>query len=95
MKKPHTSVDGFIPRRPGNQLGELHANKAPEQLVSPIDRSLHTGVNTAAEQVGAPRTGKIMATDGLTESLRAIDEGDKSEPSKKSKRKGRPRCPTA
>ncbi len=42
MSRNQSSVDGFIPRRPGNQLGELHQVKNPGAAVKPIDRTLHT-----------------------------------------------------
>lgn len=42
MSRNQASIDGFVPRRPGNQMGELHQVRNPEAAVTPIDRSLHT-----------------------------------------------------
>ncbi len=74
MNNNKSSIDGFIPRRPGNQLGELHGVKNPNAAVKPIDRTLHTGGNAGAEMLGTPRRGKVI--DGRTDiddSLREID----------------------
>lgn len=92
MKKENASIDGFIPRRPGSQIGELHSLKNPEGSVSPIDRELHTGSNASTELLGTPRKGKILTGEELTESLKRIDDED----SKKSKRRrssGKPERP--
>ena len=83
MKNTKPSIDGFVPRRAGSQLGDLHTLKNVDDAVKPIDRSLHTGSNVKAEKVGVARRGKEIGRDDLTESLREIDD---IEPSKKSKR---------
>lgn len=88
MKKPTSSIDGFIPRRPGSHLGELHHTKKPEKAISPISRDLHTGRNTniKTDLVGVARDGKEMgARDDLLESLRDIEDSAKTE-SKKQRR---------
>jgi anionic cell wall polymer biosynthesis LytR-Cps2A-Psr (LCP) family protein len=69
-KRTHTSIDGFIPRRPGAQLGSLHQDDVEE----PIDRSLHTGDNARGEVVGIPRETKTIGRSDLDDSLRGIDE---------------------
>lgn len=74
MKKNQPSIDGFIPRRPGSQLGELHSMKNVEKAVKPIDRSLHTGDNIGAEAIGTPRVGKQLGQDEIDASLREIDD---------------------
>jgi LCP family protein required for cell wall assembly len=86
MKKNTPSIDGFIPRRPGSQIGDLHTLRDVDSAVAPIDRSLHTGDNMGAEAVGVPRTGKEIGRDDIDQSLREIDE---IEPSKKAQRKSR------
>jgi len=63
------SIDGFIPRRPRAQLGDLHQGDKEK----PIDRSLHTG-NKARQSVGVARENKIIGRDDLDESLREIDD---------------------
>jgi anionic cell wall polymer biosynthesis LytR-Cps2A-Psr (LCP) family protein len=71
-KRTQTSIDGFIPRRPGAQLGSLHEREEEE----PIDRSLHTGNSDAREVVGAPRESKIIGRSDIDDSLREIDDPD-------------------
>lgn len=89
MKKNASSIDGFVPRRPGSQLGELNKAKNPEAGIAPIDRTLHTGGNDATERVGVPRSGKTMGRDDISESLRDIDtlDSDLSESKKSRKRR--------
>lgn len=74
MKNNRPSIDGFIPRRPGSQLGDLHTIKNPDRAVSPIDRSLHTGDNVTTSIVGVPRSDKLVGRDDIDESLREIDD---------------------
>ncbi|RWZ78562.1 MAG: LytR family transcriptional regulator [Candidatus Microsaccharimonas sossegonensis] len=69
-KQTQTSIDGFIPRRSGAQLGNLHAS---EEAV-PIDRSLHTGDGTSREVVGVARESKSIGRSDIDESLRQIDD---------------------
>jgi len=83
-KRPQTSIDGFIPRRPGSQLGDLHQEDKEE----PIDRSLHTGKN-AGDVVGIPRESKLIGRSDIDDSLREIDdpEDDKSRKGRRAQRK--------
>jgi anionic cell wall polymer biosynthesis LytR-Cps2A-Psr (LCP) family protein len=71
-KRTQTSIDGFIPRRPGAQLGSLH----DEEKEEPIDRSLHTGDRDAGEVVGVARGSKIIGRSDINDSLREIDDPD-------------------
>ena len=66
-KRP--SIDGFIPRRAGTQLGNLHQGDKEQ----PIDRSLHTG-NKARQSVGVARESKIIGRGDIDDSLREIDD---------------------
>lgn len=87
MKNNKPSIDGFIPRRPGSQLGDLHKTKNLDAAVEPIDRSLHTGDNRKNEQVGVARKGKEFGRTDLDESLREIDDIEPTD--KKSRRRKR------
>jgi len=92
MKNNKPSIDGFIPRRAGSQLGDLHDLKNPDRAVEPIDRSLHTGESTSPILVGVPREDKIIGTkNDISESLREIDDPDagKKKPSRRQRRKER------
>jgi polyisoprenyl-teichoic acid--peptidoglycan teichoic acid transferase len=71
MKRRATSsIDGFIPRRPGSQLGDLH--ERDEEV--PIDRTLHTTEEGTGEVVGVPRESKMIGRSDLDDSLRDLDE---------------------
>jgi LCP family protein required for cell wall assembly len=90
MKNNRPSIDGFIPRRPGSQLGDLHTMKNPDRAVEPIDRSLHTGDNVTTSIVGAPREDKLIGRNDIDELLRGIDDTETPK-SKKDKRSRRDR----
>lgn len=92
MKKNTPSIDGFIPRRPGSQIGDLHNLKNVDDAVQPIDRSLHTGDNFANESVGTPRVGKEIGVRGdIDESLRQIDDGEPEKKSRKERKRDKKR----
>lgn len=83
MKNSKSSIDGFIPRRPGAELGDLHQN---EEAAS-IDRSLHTGVDDVRALVGQPRPGaELTGRSDIAESLRQIDDEPKAGDKKLSRR---------
>lgn len=94
MNRNQTSIDGFIPRRPGNRLGELHQVKNPDAAIKPIDRSLHTAARPlvarpSAQMVGTPRAGKQIGLNDINESLRGIDNETSQDNGKKSRRQQR------
>jgi anionic cell wall polymer biosynthesis LytR-Cps2A-Psr (LCP) family protein len=89
MNKNQTSIDGFIPRRPGNRLGELNQVKNPDAAVKPIDRSLHTTQTPATQMVGTPRAGRELGVNDIHESLRSIDDETPQDNGKKSRRQRR------
>jgi len=93
MKRQQPSVDGFIPRRPGNQLGDLHQTKQPARLVRPVDRSLHTGDNAETTVVGVARPDKAIGRHDIDDSLRDIDtpviESKKQRKARKNDRNGK------
>lgn len=91
MRKNQTSIDGFVPRRPGNTLGEMHQVKKPEAAIKPIDRSLHTNRRrtASAEMVGVPRAGKEIGRSDIDDSLRDIDDEQLQDGGKKSRRQRR------
>jgi len=91
MKSNKSSVDGFIPRRTGSEIGDLHSLKNPDRAVEPIDRTLHTGANSKAELVGVPRSDKIIGRSDLDDSLREIDDIDVPVKGKKGKKSRRAR----
>lgn len=88
MKDNKPSIDGFIPRRPGSQLGDLHEKEEEK----PIDRSLHTGENIG-NLVGAPRQGKEIGKEinnnDIESSLKEIDAIDLDQKDSRKERKRR------
>ncbi len=73
MKNKRPSIDGFIPRRTGSQLGDLHSKrKRPLIKTGRGDRTLHTGDNVR-ESVGTARTNQAIGRSDIDESLREID----------------------
>ena len=86
MNKNQKSIDGFIPRRPNNRLGELHQVKNSVAPGKPVDRSLHTGMTSSAQRVGTPRGGRTIGINDINKSLRGIDDEAEGHNSKKSRR---------
>jgi LCP family protein required for cell wall assembly len=89
MKKNTPSIDGFIPRRPGSQIGDLHTLKNVDDAVTPVNRSLHTGDNMAGETLATPRVGKEIGRDDIDKSLREIDDTDTSRKARRKNRRDR------
>ena len=90
MNNNKSSVDGFIPRRPNNRLGELHQVKKPDAAIKPIDRTLRTSAAASTQPVGRPRPGREIGRDDIGDSLRGIDsepQNDGSKPSRRQRRK--------
>lgn len=85
MKRQQTSIDGFVPRRSGTRLGELHAEGS-----TPLSsRTIHSGsVKSAAAVVGVPRPNQVLGRSDIDESLREIDDPTLQE-GKKSRRQRR------
>lgn len=83
MRQQRNAIDGFVPRRPGSQLGELHGRptqKKPE--ASPLRSA--PPQRRAVESAAAPRPQPIgIAKSDLDESLRGIDDTAQEEPKKK------------
>jgi anionic cell wall polymer biosynthesis LytR-Cps2A-Psr (LCP) family protein len=73
MKKQRPSIDGFVPRRIGSQIGELHDNKTRLEVQSEVvDRTLHSG-DELREPVGVARPHQAVGRTDIDESLREID----------------------
>ena len=83
MKRNRSSIDGFIPRRPGAELGDLHESEG----AAPIDRSLHTGDDAVRETVGVARADKDLGRSDIDQSLRDIDDVSESEKPTRKERK--------
>jgi anionic cell wall polymer biosynthesis LytR-Cps2A-Psr (LCP) family protein len=78
MKNQRPSIDGFVPRRTGSQLGEFHDPKARMQnRPTAFDRTLRSD-DQAAEPVGQVRSQKGIGRSDIDDSLREIDSSDGS-----------------
>ncbi len=74
MNKSRNSIDGFVARRQGSQIGELHDPKRPVKVTNPTERTIHTGANKDTERVGVARANMtIGGRSDISESLRSID----------------------
>jgi len=89
MTKQNNSLDGFVPRRPGSQLGEHHSKSGAGanrfyQPVSPHEK---------VEQPVLKRSGLGITRSDLDESLKGIDTDEPSKNVKKRRgdRKGAPK----
>jgi len=54
--KKRTSIDGFVPRRPGSQIGERHTNSSP--VVNGRRKELKSKDDLQKAPLGAPRRGR-------------------------------------
>ncbi|MBC7868933.1 LCP family protein [Candidatus Saccharibacteria bacterium] len=75
MKNKRPSIDGFVPRRNGSQLGDFHRTKRPSANAGSVNRSLHTG-NRVRQSVGEARTSQAIGRSDIDESLREIDTSE-------------------
>jgi LCP family protein required for cell wall assembly len=88
MKNRRSSIDGFIPRRPSDQLGKLHGDNTHQASPDmPENRLLHTTGDDDAWVLGQQQTGRGLGRSDIDESLRDID--DTNEPAKKLSRRQR------
>lgn len=82
MKNQHSSIDGFIPRRSNDQLGDLHNdNKRKASLDMSENKLLHTMGGDKVLALGQQQTGRGLGRSDIDESLSDID--DMEEPTKK------------
>lgn len=57
MNNNKSSIDGFIPRRPGSEIGERRLGGTP---AAPLRREITTSKDLARSPIGTPRAGKEM-----------------------------------
>lgn len=86
MNKQRPSIDGFVPRRIGSQIGELHDNKARVHAQAEVvDRTLHSG-DELREPVGIARPHQAVGRTDIDESLREIDNEPVEKVSRRTRR---------
>lgn len=72
MTKKNASIDGFIPRRPGSEVGERHVVNASSGV--PPRKELHSEDDLQNVPLGAPRPGQVIGRSDIDESLNQIDD---------------------
>ena len=72
MNKNNSSIDGFIPRRPGSQVGERHVLNAYSN--TPARKELRSEDDLQNTAIGAPRPGRMMGRSDIDDSLNQIDD---------------------
>lgn len=86
MNNRKQSIDGFVPRRGGSELGERHdahtLNNAPER------REIHASSDLQKARIGQARPDKTFGRSDIDDSLRELDD---EPPRKKLSRKERKR----
>lgn len=90
MKKRHSSIDGFIPRRSGDQLGNLYNNVKNDAPIRSFEEKPLTAIgDDKMRNLGQPRAGYGMGRFDVEVSLNGVD--DINEPVKKLSRHQRRR----
>jgi len=89
MKKSHTSIDGFIPKRSGNELGSNRPIESREDIFN-MERKLNPVSKDALNKSQKPQSLGIARSD-IDESLRDIDDAADEPVKKKLTRKQRRR----
>jgi len=90
MKKQRTSIDGFIPRQSGRDLGSVNSRNNKNVIFGVTkNKTLHTNSDNMVSRFGKPQTSMSVGRSDIDESLRDIDNSQ--EPIKKLSRRQRRR----
>lgn len=85
MTKKNASIDGFVPRRPGSQVGERHVLNASSS--APARKELRSEEDLQQSALGTARPGRMMGRSDIDDSLSQIDDPlDQQHPRKMSRR---------
>lgn len=94
MNKRQSSIDGFIPRRAGSELGERHdlggSPSSPSLRVPPRKELRNEEDLTSSYTLGQPRPGRALGRADIDDSLNGLDDIQDA-PSRKLSRKERRR----
>lgn len=92
MKKKRSSIDGFIIRRPGDQLGSLHGIDDIDVSLNSIpgNKELHSTGDNVVRALGQPQASYSLDRSDIHGSLQDIDDMN-NEPIKKLSRRQRRR----
>ena len=72
MKKQRPSIDGFVPRRSGEQLGDLHRQTPAKAAQTTAKRRLHTG-DRLEHSLQSDQAARLNRSE-INASLRDIDQ---------------------
>ncbi|HWT40209.1 MAG TPA: LCP family protein [Dongiaceae bacterium] len=86
MNNRRQSIDGFVPRRAGSELGEQHTERR-NLGAAPARKELRSEMDLENAPIGAPRPGKAIGRSDIDESLRQLED----EPTRKLSRRERKR----
>lgn len=75
MKNNRPAIDGFVPRRSGDQLGRLHTDGSKKIIVTsiPKTRPIHTANGETQRNLGQQKRGYGLGRSDIDESLSIID----------------------
>lgn len=90
MKKQHSNIDGFIPRRSGDRLGGLRPNTPNRVTIeAPKKQLISTSLRENAQPLGQPRASAYFGRSDVDDSLNIIDNfaGPKKKISRRQRRR--------
>ena len=74
MNNKKSTVDGFIPRRPGSQIGDRHSTTPKQAQSTPRRKELVTEDDLQKNSIGAARPGRAIGRSDIDASLRQLDD---------------------
>ncbi len=89
MSNRKSSVDGFIPRRAGSEIGDQHSHARASS--APARKELNSEEDLVNASVGAPRSGKAIGRTDIDASLRQLDHPDQQTAGRKLSRREKKR----
>ncbi len=89
MKEKHSSIDGFIPRRAGNNIGEVISSSSESSIIGFHERIKPKTDEPLMHHESKPQSGIGVRRSDIDESLRDIDDNQKidKKPSRKQRRR--------
>ena len=89
MSNRKSSVDGFIPRRAGSEIGDSHTTRAASS--APKRKELNNEEDLVNASVGAPRPNKSIGRSDIDASLRELDDPEQQQRDRKLSRREKKR----
>lgn len=95
MKNKHSSIDGFVPRRAGSQLGSQHLGSQSAEPTTSTGLRPPGEVDASTKSYTLQRSGEGLSRTDIDESLRGIDAEQPELPKKGRRRRRRKGEPTS